>query len=590
MKTAPTERLRPLGRLWPLLDAHRGLAVCALVFVLLSTGGILAITGAGRFVIDQAGAVRSVWDLALPFAVLAAVAAVFAVSTGLRIYFVTLLGERVAADLRRAIYDHVLTLDPAHLLGVRTGEILSRMTQDATLVENMAGNVLSVSLRNALSLAGAVVLLVVLRPSFAAMLLLIMPFVVAPLFVTRRRLRNLSAVAQDRFAEAVGYAGESIDGLETVQAFGQEPRASARFAAAVETALVASRRRVAVRATISTIMIALIFGGLLIVLAQCAYATYVQRTMTPGVLVQLGMLSVLAASALSGLGEMWGEVQKAAGALQRIGDLLATRPHIASPAAAAPLPEPARGEIAFEDVHFAYPAERAQPALRGFTLRIGAGERVALVGPSGAGKSTVFRLLLRFYEPHAGRVCVDGVDVATADLGAVRGRMALVSQDPSMFSGSVGDNIRFGREDADAHAVARAARAAQLDAFLAARADGLETPVGERAKTLSGGQRQRLALARALVRDAPILLLDEATSALDAENERLVHDALAETAELAGGGRRTTLIIAHRLATVLECDRIVVMDGGRIVEQGTHAELLARNQLYARLAALQFAL
>jgi ATP-binding cassette subfamily B protein len=408
------------------------------------------------------------------------------------------------------------------------------------------------------------------------------PVVIAPLFIFGRKVRTLSTTAQDRFADAVGFAGESLDALETVQAFGRERTADRRFGDSVEVAFKAAASRIRARALMTVIVIGLIFGGVAFVLWRAAHSV-LTGGMTPGDLIQFVFLSVMAASGVGALGEVWGDVQKAAGAMQRIGELLDARPGIAAPARPKTLPSPARGEIAFEGVTFAYPGRPDLPALRGFDLTVAPGETVALVGPSGAGKSTVLRLLLRFYDPQEGRVILDGVDLRDADPEEVRARLALVAQDSALFSGSALENIRFGREDASLEDVFAAARAAEAEGFIKALPEGFDTPVGERAKTLSGGQKQRLAIARALVRDAPVLLLDEATSALDAENERLVQKALESAM-----GERTTLVIAHRLATVLRADRIVVMEDGAVVEQGTHAALVKKGGLYSRLAQLQF--
>jgi ATP-binding cassette subfamily B protein len=574
--------IRPLSHLLPLVKRHWRFAVAAGVFLLMSTSATLGMTVAARLVVDNGFVAGSAEGLNQAFVILVGVAVGLAAATALRFYFITRLGERVVADLRRALYANILRLDPAYFARIRTGEVLSRMTTDVTIVENMVGSSASIALRNILSLIGATVLLAIVSPRLTGFVMLLGPLVLAPMFLIGRRVRKLSARAQDRFADAVGFAGESLDALETVQAFGREESAAGRFAAAVETAFSASMERVKARAVMTAVIIAVVFGGIAIVLWAGAHAV-VTGTMSPGTLVQFVFLSVLAAGAIGALGEVWGDVQKAAGAMERIAELLRARPAIVSPALAKPLPVPPRGEVAFEGVSFAYPGRPDLPALRGFDLQVRPGERVALVGPSGAGKSTVFRLLLRFYDPQAGRVLVDGVDLREADPAQVRARLALVAQDSPLFSGSALDNIQFGREDASDEEVRLAAQAAQASAFLESLPEGFDTVVGERAKMLSGGQRQRLAIARALVRNAPILLLDEATSALDAENERLVQRALDEA--MTG---RTTLVIAHRLATVLKADRIVVMDEGRVVEQGTHAELAARGGLYARLADLQF--
>jgi len=579
----PKQRdIRPLSHLVPFIRAHWQDAALAFFFLLLSTSATLGITGAARFVVDHGFHGGSSAALNRTFLLLGVVAVMLALATACRFYFVTRLGERVVADLRKALYGNILGLDPAYFANVRTGEVLSRMTTDVTIIENMVGTSASVSLRNLLTLIGALVMLAVVSPRLTGFVLLLVPLVLAPLFVIGRRVRKLSAGAQDRFAEAVGYAGESLDALDTVQAFGREQTSQRRFGQAVEAAFQASMARVRARSYMTAIVITVVFGGVAAVLWAGAHDVILGR-MSGGTLVQFLFLSVLAAGSVGALGEVWGEIQKAAGAMQRIADLMQAKPTIAAPAQPKALPVPARGEVALEHVSFAYPGRPDLPTLRDFSLHVAPGERVALVGPSGAGKSTVFRLLLRFYDPQEGRILVDGVDLREADPAEVRARMAIVAQDTPLFSGSAADNIRFGREDASPEEVIMAAEAAQAAGFLAALPQGIETAVGERAKTLSGGQRQRLAIARALVRNSPILLLDEATSALDAENERLVQKALDEA--MTG---RTTLVIAHRLATVLKADRIVVMDEGRVAEQGTHVELSARGGLYSRLAKLQF--
>jgi ATP-binding cassette subfamily B protein len=438
------------------------------------------------------------------------------------------------------------------------------------------------ALRNFLTLIGALAVLIFVSPKLTGLVLLIFPVVILPLFAFGRRVRALTTSTQDQFASAIGHAGETLDALETVQAFGREEAGAMRFGEAVEASFRTSLRRMTARAIMTAMVIGLVFGGVVVIFWLGVHAG-LKGEMSWGTLFQFALLSVMAAGSVGALGETWGDVQKAAGAMERISDLISARPGIAAPAVPRHLPSPARGELEFDGVDFAYPGREDTPALRGFSLRVAPGERVALVGPSGAGKSTVFRLLLRFYDPQAGRVLVDGVDLAEADPVEVRARMALVAQDSPLFSGSASENILFGRARASEAEVREVARAAQAEAFLDALPQGFATPLGERARSLSGGQRQRLAIARALIRNTPVLLLDEATSALDAENERLVQKALEEA--MIG---RTTLVIAHRLATVLKADRIVVMDQGQVVEQGSHHELVAKGGLYSRLAALQF--
>ena len=578
-----SRNVHALRRLIPYARAHWGDASLSAVFLVASTSATLGISGAVRLLVDHLTGGQTTSDsIDKWFLLLGAVALGLAAATALRYFFITKLGERVVADLRKATYAHILTLDPAYFLSTRTGEVLSRLTTDIQIVENMLATSISVALRNLLTLIGALVLLVAVSPQLTGLVVLVFPLIIGPLFLFGRRVRKLTTSAQDEFASAIGHAGESLDALETVQAFGGERAAADRFGQAVEGAFRTSIRRMTARALMTAMVIALVFGGVVGVFWLGVHAGS-RGDMSWGALFQFAFLSVLAAGAVGALGETWGDVQKAAGAMERVGELLDARPGVAPPAHPQPLPKPPRGDVAFEAVTFAYPGRPDLPALRGFSLDVKPGERVALVGPSGAGKSTVFRLLLRFYDPQAGVVRVDGVDLRQADPAEVRARMALVAQDSPLFSGSAAENVRFGRADADADAVRAAIRAAQAEAFLDALPQGLDTPVGERARSLSGGQRQRLAIARALVREAPILLLDEATSALDAENERLVQRALDQA--MIG---HTTLVIAHRLATVLKADRIVVMDEGRVVEEGKHAELVAKGGLYARLASLQF--
>jgi ATP-binding cassette subfamily B protein len=577
-------RLKPLLRLLPFVRAHPLDAGLGMAFMLVSSGAILCLTAGARWVIDGGFSVRGAHALMRVFLLAGAVAGVLATATGLRLYFLFKLGERVVADLRKMVFRHVLGLDLTHFLKLRTGEVLSRLTSDMSIVEAIIANVVPVALRNVLTLVGALVLMVVVSPDFTFLVLLLIPVLLTPMLLMSRRLQSLSARAQDRFAEAVGYAGEGLGAIDTVQAFGQEDAVASRFNAAVESAFEASRSQIRARGLLSFLMICLVFGGMLALLYRSAVAVVVDHSLTGGALFQLLGLAFLAANAVKDLSEVWGQIQKVSGAAERIVAMMDTAAAIRPPASATPMPAPPRGEIAFEAVRFAYPGRAGPPALNGFSLKVRPGERVALVGPSGAGKSTVLRLLLRFYDPDQGVVRIDGVDLTAADPARVRERLALVAQEAPLFSGSAADNIRFGRPGATDAEVRAAALAAQADGFLTALPQGYATTVGEHAKTLSGGQRQRLAIARALIRASPILLLDEATSALDAENERLVQQALHEAMK-----GRTTLVIAHRLATVLEADRIVVMDAGRVIEEGRHADLMARGGLYARLARLQFA-
>lgn len=573
--------LRPLKRLIPFALAHKPDLLLAAVFLLLATVASLGLTVTARGAIDHGfedgGAGIDFW-----FLLLGANALVLAAVTAARYFYVTKTGERMVADLRQALFGHSLKLDQGFFANVRTGEVLSRLTTDIQIVDTLLTTSVSYALRNVLMLIGAVAMLAVVSPKLTGLVLLIVPLLIVPLFIYGRRVRALTVASQDRFAQAVGFAGESVEALETVQAFGREATASGRFNLAVDEAFGASLKRMRARAVMTAAIILVMFGGVTLVLWLGARDVIADR-MSEGALIQFVLLAVFAAGAVAALGESWGDVQKACGAMARIEELMRAEPRVSAPAAAAPMPRPARGEVELEDVAFAYPGRPDLPALKGLNLRVRPGETVALVGPSGAGKSTVFRLLLRFYDPDRGRVLIDGADIRTADPAEVRARLAWVSQEAPLFSGSGTENVRFGREDADEAAVRAALSEAQALHFLEALPKGLDEPLGERGRSLSGGQRQRLAIARALVRHAPILLLDEATSALDAENERLVQTALDRAME-----SRTTLVIAHRLATVLRADRIVVMDEGRVVEEGTHAELVQRGGLYARLAELQF--
>ncbi|WP_426041217.1 ABC transporter transmembrane domain-containing protein [Brevundimonas sp. TWP2-3-4b1] len=573
--------VRPLLRLWPYLMQHRLDAVIAGFWLLGSTAASLGLTATARGAIDH-GFENGGADINRWFLILGLNAVILGVATAVRYFYVTKTGERMIADLRKALFDRILTLDPSFFARMRTGEVLSRLTTDIALVETLLTTSVSFALRNFLTLIGGVILLFIVSPKLTGLVLLTAPLLLAPIFLFGRSVRKLTVKSQDRFANAVGFAGESVDAIETVQAFGRVRSAVDRFGAVVEEAFGVSIVRMRARAWMTAVVIVVIFGGVTLVLWLGAQDV-IRGAMTPGALLQFVLLSVFTAGAVGALGESWGDVQKASGAMQRIDELMKAQASIAAPEHPVALPSPPEGRVAMAGVRFAYPGRPDLPALKGFDLTVRPGETVALVGPSGAGKSTVFRLLLRFYDPQEGAVSVDGVDVRSADPAEVRGRFAWVSQEAPLFSGSALENIRFGREEASEDEVRKAAEEAQALTFIDALPEGFATPLGERGKSLSGGQRQRLAIARALARDAPILLLDEATSALDAENERLVQAAL----DLAMQGR-TTLVIAHRLATVLRADRIVVMEDGVAVEEGTHHELVAKGGLYARLAELQF--
>ncbi|MEL6318071.1 MAG: ABC transporter transmembrane domain-containing protein, partial [Pseudomonadota bacterium] len=511
------------------------------------------------------------------------VAAALALFTAARFYFVSRLGERVVADIRKAVYARVVGMSPSFYDEIRVGETLSRLTTDTTVIQSAVGSSASIALRNMLVLIGGVLMLFLTSPFLTALTLLIVPLVVGPIIVIGRRLRGLSRLSQDKIAEASGLAGETLQAAQTVQAYTYEDRARAKFDRAAETAFDAAKQRIWVRSQLTAIIIFLAFAAVVGVIWLGARSV-ISGEMSAGELSQFVLLAVFVAGAVAALSEVWGEVQRAAGATERLIELLEAEDPIAAPATPTPPPAPAQGRVAFENVAFHYPSRPDTPALGGVSFTVAPGETVALVGPSGAGKSTVFQLLLRFYDPAAGTVRLDGGDLAAMDPRALRERFALVPQEPAIFADTIAENIRIGRPGASDAEVAAAARAAAAHDFITAIPDGYDAFVGERGVRLSGGQRQRLAIARAILRDAPVLLLDEATSALDAESERLIQDAMANLF-----AARTTLVIAHRLATVKQADRILVLDGGRLVAEGRHSDLIAEGGLYARLARLQLA-
>lgn len=578
----PKSEVGKLRMLLPYLAPYRGTVIGALVALVFAATAMLGIGQAIRRLVDIGFSAEMSDVVNLYFLALFGVAALLAVATFARFYLVSWLGERLVADLRKAVYAHVISLSPEFFESTRTGEVTSRLTTDTTLIQSVVGSSASIALRNLLLLIGGLTLLVITSPKLTAWVVVGVPLVITPVIFFGRKVRRLSRDSQDRLADASAVAGEKINAIQTVQSFSQEENERATFGGAVERAFTTAEKRIRARGWLTAIVILVVFGAIDFVLWKGATGV-IRGTITAGELAAFVFYAIVVAGAVGALSEVWGELQRAAGATERLMELLHTRPTVAVLETPRPLPTPARGEVAFEGVTFHYPSRPDGAALEGFDLNIGQGETVALVGPSGAGKSTVFQLLMRFYDPGTGRILVDGVDISAVDPVKLRERIALVPQDTVIFGATALDNIRYGRPDADEDAVWAAARAAAAEDFIRALPEGGETYLGERGARLSGGQRQRVAIARALLKDAPLLLLDEATSALDAESEVLVQQALERLME-----NRTTLVIAHRLATVLKADRIVVMEDGRIVDIGTHEDLIAKGGLYARLAELQF--
>ena len=574
--------LRPLAVLFPYLTHYRVQVTAAIFFLLLATATTLSLPIAVRRMIDHGFTGGNAGFINDYFSMLVVIAALLAIASACRYYFVIWLGERVISDVRRDVFAHVTKMSPAFFDTAQSGEIVSRLTADTTQVKSAVGATASMALRNSLLGIGAVAMMIYTSPRLSLIVIAAIPLIVLPIVAYGRAVRRRSRIAQDTLADATAYASEAIGAARVMQAFANEGLVRNRFARAVEAAFDAARLAVRTRALLTAFAIFLIFTSVVAVLWIGAQDVLSGKT-SPGTLGQFLLYAVFGAGALGALSEVWGELSLAAGAAERLAELLAEEPAIRAPANPESLPDPVRGEIRFDSVSFAYPSRPDVTALHDLSFTVKPGETIAIVGPSGAGKSTLFSLLLRFYDPGSGSIRLESKDLRTLDPGDFRNVMALVPQDTVIFASSALDNILFGRPNASRDEAIAAATAANADKFINALPEGFDTKLGERGVTLSGGQRQRIAIARAILKDAPVLLLDEATSALDAESEKLVQDALDGLMQ-----GRTTLVIAHRLATVLKADRILVMDGGRIVEEGTHRQLVAKKGIYARLAQLQF--
>src|SRR3984893_3978310 len=584
-KSAPPGQMRSpraLLRLTPYLLRYKPRIVAALFAVTVAAAATLAVPLAIRRIIDFGFSAESAGLINSYFFALVAVAAVLALASGSRFYFVTTLGEHVVADLRSDVFQRLCRLDAAFFDTARTGDLMSRLTADTTQMKSAFGSSAAVALRNFFLFVGAVAMMVYTSPRLSAAVLIAIPIIVLPLVASGRLVRKRSRTAQDTLAGASAYAAANLAAVRVRQALGAETTTARHFGAAVAEAYAAARNAALARAGLTIVVIFLVFASIVGVLWFGARDVLASR-MTGGLLSQFVLYAILAAGALSELSQVWGEISAAAGAAGRIAEILALRPAIVAPIPATALPLPGRGEIAFEHVDFAYPARSQESVLHGLSFKVAPGETVAIVGPSGAGKTTLFQLLSRFYDPDSGRILLDGVDIKSVDPTELRRRIKSVPQDAVIFAASIADNIRYGAPDASDEAVREARRRAAADDFIRALPDGYATLAGERGVTLSGGQRQRIAIARAILQEAPVLLLDEATSALDSENEVMVQSALEKVMS-----ERTTLVIAHRLATVLRADRILVLDNGRLIEEGTHKTLVAEDGLYARLAKLQF--
>ncbi len=581
-KQKDKKSLKALKTLWPYLLRYRYKLSAALVALLIAAAAMLVLPLGVRRMIDQGFSSQTTTFIDQYFMVMISIGLVLAVASAARFYFVTWLGERVVADLRADVFAHVSRLSPAFFEFTRSGEVMSRLTADTTQIKTAVGSAVSQALRNLVMLIGGVIMMIITSPQLSALVLVAIPLIILPIIGYGRMVRRLTRQAQDDLAEASAYASEMLTSVRTLQAYTNETEVNSRFAGSVELAFLSARQRTRARAGLTAMAIFLIFATIVAILwvgAQDVHA----GSMTGGRLGQFVLYAVLAGSSLGTLSEVWGEIQQAAGATERLTELLAVKSQIKSPENPRPMATPAKGIVTFENVHFAYPTRPDQPALNDVSFEVRAGETVAIVGASGSGKSTLFALLLRFYDPNQGHIKIDDNSIREVDLEILRRQISYVSQSPDVFDDSVADNIRFGAPDVSMEEIIEAAKAAQAHEFIEKLPSSYETRLGEKGTTLSGGQRQRIAIARAFLRKAPILLLDEATSALDSESEEQIQIALERVKK-----DRTTLVIAHRLSTVQNADKILVLDEGRLVESGNHNSLISENGIYSRLASLQF--